>query len=181
MHIVLYIAISSDGFIADKNGDVGWLDQYNSDEIAHEIDNAGCGFKDFYNSIDALIIGNNTYKQVLTFGPWAFSGKTSYIFTDEKFSPPSSPDTEYISTGIASFIESINSKKYKRVWLMGGAQLAESFYKLNLIDEIILTILPTTLNEGISLNTAIVAGKDFNLIDTKTFNSGIIQKYFLIK
>lgn len=63
MRIILYIAVSLDGFIADKDGGVAWLDQYNTEEITKEVDAAGCSFPDFYKSIDALIIGNTTYKQ----------------------------------------------------------------------------------------------------------------------
>lgn len=100
MRIILYIAISNDGFIADKNGEVDWLDEYNTQEIVREIDAEGYGFKDCYNSIDALLIGNTTYKQMLTFGPWAFSNKKSYIFASSDTPKCGSNDIEFIFTDI---------------------------------------------------------------------------------
>ena len=178
MRIVLYIAISSDGFIADKNGGVGWLDAYNTQEVAGEIDAAGCGFKDFYNSIDALIMGNTTYKQVLTFGPWSFTGKTSYVFAASDTPGCDSQDIECVYTDIPTFMKKIALCNYKRVWLMGGAMLAESFYNLGLIDEYIITIVPTALGDGIPLLPAIVQAKGLRLVDTKQFASGIVQKYY---
>lgn len=178
MLITLYIAISSDGFIADKNGEVGWLDAYNTPEIAGEIDAAGCGFKTFYDSVDALIIGYTTYKQVLTFGPWAFSSKTSYIFIDPTALEHDTQDLKFVSSDISTFMQQLALHNYQRVWLMGGAKLAESFYKLGLIDEYIITIVPTKLSEGIPLLPAIVQAEDMRLVNTKNFASGIVQKHY---
>jgi dihydrofolate reductase len=179
MRIILYIAVSLDGFIADKDGGVAWLDAYNTEEISKEIDAAGCGFQDFYKSIDALIIGNTTYKQMLTFGPWTFADKISYVFAASDTPGCDAEYVECINTDIPTFMKHIASKNYKRVWLVGGAMLAESFYKLGLIDEYIITIVPSTLGQGIPLLPAILKADDLTLVDTKKFNSGIVQKHYV--
>jgi len=179
MRIILYIAISSDGFIADKNGGVAWLDEYNNEEIAREIDEQGCGFKDFYNSIDALIIGNTTYKQMLTFGPWTFTDKKNYIFSSFDTPKEDAEYIEFVNTDIPTFMKKISSKSFKRVWLVGGAMLAESFYNLGLIDEYIITVIPKKLGEGIPLLPAIVQAEGLTLVDTKKFNSGIEQRHYV--
>ena len=54
--IILYIAMSLDGFIAGKDGKVDFLDPYN-DKMPE------LGFNDFYSKIDSVIMGNTTYKQ----------------------------------------------------------------------------------------------------------------------
>lgn len=56
--------------------------------------------------------------------------------------------------------------------------VAESFYKLGLIDEYIITIVPKNLGEGISLLPAILQAEDLTLVDIKKFSSKIIQKHY---
>jgi hypothetical protein len=54
--VSLYIATSIDGFIADKNGDIGFL----KDESPIPVD---YGYSLFYSNIDAIVMGGNTYRQ----------------------------------------------------------------------------------------------------------------------
>ncbi len=171
IRVILYIAISSDGFIADKDGGVGWLDEYT--DIGE-----GYGFEEFYQSIDALAIGNNTYKQVLTFGPWHFNGKTSYIFSDKNTPTIDNKDIEFVGTDIQAFMKKIEAKGVKRLWLMGGAQLAESFYRLGLIDEVIITMIPKKLGEGIALSPELVDGCGLALVNTIQCPLGMVQYHY---
>ena len=61
----------------------------------------------------------------------------------------------------------------KDLWLLGGAKLAQSFCKGELIDEIILTIVPQKMGSGISLG---ISYDTFTLIEEKALMDGIIQK-----
>lgn len=66
----------------------------------------------------------------------------------------------------------------KDIWLLGGAQLAQSFAQEDLIDEVILTIVPQTLGEGIPLG--LIFNK-FDLTAEKALTDGMIQKIYLRK
>ncbi|MBP0656565.1 dihydrofolate reductase, partial [Mycobacterium tuberculosis] len=57
--VVLYIAHSIDGYIADATGGVGWLKPYESYDF---------GYDGFIKGIDALVMGRRTYQQVRSFG-----------------------------------------------------------------------------------------------------------------
>src|SRR5476649_1909351 len=48
-------------------------------------------------------------------------------------------NVEIITTDIIEFIRKAEAAGIKRLWLMGGAQLIDSFYKLGFIDEYIIT------------------------------------------
>ena len=63
--ITLYITQSLDGFIADKDGGVGWLETF---QDHYEKGVPGESYQEFFQSLDSLIIGAYTYEQILTFG-----------------------------------------------------------------------------------------------------------------
>ena len=57
---VLYIAMSLDGYIADENGKVDWLDGEN-EEIESED-----SYVRFIKRVDIVVMGWNTYYQVIS-------------------------------------------------------------------------------------------------------------------
>lgn len=58
--VVLFIVMSLDGYIADKNGNVDWL--AGQDPNTHTYDS----YSDFEKSIDTVIMGWKIYHQVVT-------------------------------------------------------------------------------------------------------------------
>jgi len=169
--IILYIAISADGFIADKSGGVSWLDEYGST-------GEDCGYHDFFKSIDIIAMGRKTYEQMLTFGDWPNAGKMSYVFTKES-DVPLHKDITFVSTDVKEFMNKMNTEHPNtKLWLEGGAQLVKSFYDAGLIDEYIITIVPKKIGQGIALLPEIVHGQDMKLIDELKWPSGILQKHY---
>ena len=79
--VILYIAISLDGYIADLNGGVSWLDS------GADAENTEDGYEAFLQKIDTVVMGYNTYRQVaeeLSPGKWVYSGMMSYVLTHRK-------------------------------------------------------------------------------------------------
>lgn len=79
--VILYIAISLDGFIADINGEIDWLGGQDS---SYKGD---YGYSNFLKNIDTVIMGMNTYKQIvkkLSPDKWPYSDIKSYVFTNKK-------------------------------------------------------------------------------------------------
>lgn len=171
--IILYLAVSADGFIADKDGSVSWLDEYASVEVPK-----GYSSQEFFDSVDALIIGKNTYEQMLTFGPWHHVGKTSYVFAGKNTLVTDNKDIEFVRTDVPEFMQYLATKNFKRVWLVGGAKLAETFYKHGLIDEYNIAFMPKKLEQGIPLLPEIVEGKGMTLVEEVTWPCGIVQKIY---
>lgn len=84
---------------------------------------------------------------------------------------------------VKDFIEHIEKQHpdYHRIWLEGVAHLIQQFYDAGLIDEYIVTILPTELHEGIALTKEIVSANTLQEVDSKTFSNGIAQKTYVNK
>jgi dihydrofolate reductase len=66
MKAVAYLAVSLDGYIADKNHGVDWLN-----DIPNP-DQSDYGYAEFMESIDAIVMGTNTFKVVQSFGGWHY-------------------------------------------------------------------------------------------------------------
>ena len=85
-NVTLFIAMSLDGYIADKDGGVGWLFGQNVQEETEDV------YSDFIKDVDTVIMGWNTYHQVTTeLSPeeWAYKGLKSYIITHRELPPES--------------------------------------------------------------------------------------------
>lgn len=91
--VILYLAMSLDGFIADKNGGVGWMDLANNGE-AFEGD---YGYAAFSAEVDTVLMGMTTYRQItqeLSPGAWPYVGMECQVFTHG--APP--PDANAVFT-----------------------------------------------------------------------------------
>ncbi len=144
--VILYIAISLDGFIADINGGIDWLGgQYSSY-------NGDYGYSNFIKNIDTVVMGMNTYKQIvkeLSPNKWPYSDIKSYVFTSKKMI--SSENIIFVNQDIKSFILDLKNKKGRDIWINGGANIANQLIKDDIIDEYNLSIMPIILGQGIPL------------------------------
>ena len=163
--IILYIASSLDGFIARKNGSVDWLDKFNSPGEDY-------GYKDFLLGIDVVIMGNKTYRQVLTFGDFPYKDKKCFVF-----SPKAGQDENvtFVNGEVNKFFKSLNSKSKKDIWLVGGANLIKQFLKYDMIDEFIISVIPVILGEGINLFATSISELNLTLDNVRKYDSGIVQ------
>jgi len=165
--IILYIATSQDGFIADKDGGVAWLPH-------PEDDTDVVGYGALIKRTSSIVMGSRSYQQILGFGDWAWSNKTTYVFTSQALTT-TRPDIFFVHEGIKEFM---NKTHKGDIWLLGGAELVKSFAQDGLIEECIITIVPTVLGEGIPLE---LPYEDFDLVETKTVLEDIVQKKYLRK
>lgn len=163
---ILYIATSLDGYIARLDGSIDWLPSL-------EVDGEANSYNQFYNSIDALVMGYTTYEQVLGFGDWVYPGKFSYVLTSRDLST-SRNDIFFVKGGIQEVIKNINNKGYQRVWVVGGGKVASSFIRQGLIDEYMITVIPIILGSGISLYQSLPSVK-LDLIELKSYSSGMVE------
>jgi dihydrofolate reductase len=160
----LFIATSLDNFIAGKNGELDWLFSDDNDY----------GYNEFYNSIDTTLIGNKTYKQILTFGEFPYPNKTNFVFT-RTHSNQDTKAVHFITDDLIEFVKSLKKQNGKDIWLVGGGEINTLMLNADLIDEMILSIHPIILAQGIPLFTDNAKRAHFKTKNCKTFESGLIQ------
>lgn len=170
--IKLYIAASIDGYIARPDGDLDWLTEYPNPE------KTDYGYNEFYDSVETIIMGGRTYHSILAMDvKWSYEGKTVYVVTRTPGN-----DTEhikFISDNIIETITSLKSAPGKDIWLVGGGELTAMLLNNGLVDEMIITIIPTVLGGGISLFQQSIQS-EWDVIQLLKFNNGVIQTTYKI-
>jgi dihydrofolate reductase len=162
--IVLYTAVSIDGYIAGPQDEIDWLF---SDE--------DYGYQAFYETIDCLLWGHTSWK--LAQGMAGFEVDTfrmNYIFTRAE-RKSEHPKVQYISSNIPEFIKELKMKEGKDIWLVGGGQVNSILLKAGLIDEMVLSYHPVVLGSGKPLFQPVHFQQDFRTRKVQQFASGLVQ------
>lgn len=170
--VVLYIATSIDGYIARNNGEVDWLEGDESDPSADG------GYEAFYNTIDIVIMGNTTYKQIMGWGEYPYKGTKGYVYTKSK--QDHNEDVIFTSQDPTDLIKALKQEEGKDIWVIGGTEIVDLFVKADLIDEYIITIVPVILGEGISLFKGDNSEIRLVLKEMRAFN-GFTQNHYVRK
>jgi dihydrofolate reductase len=161
--LVLYIALSLDGYIARTSGEVDWL-----------FTDQDYGYEDFYATCDRLIMGRNTYKQIQFWGDYPYPDKQGFVFS-RTIQHDRDENVNFIAGDLVSFIKNLKLQDGKDIWLVGGAAIAKTCLKNNLVDRFILSIHPIILGEGIALFPQTLPTLSLKLEHSKTFETGLVQ------
>lgn len=144
--VILYIAMSLDGFIASETGGVEWL---NGQDGTSEVMGS---YEIFIQTVDTVVMGYTTYHQITTElapGDWPYKDMKSYVLTHKN--EVSEEEIIFTNENVKQLIERIKLKSAKNIWICGGANVVNQFIKEDLIDRYHITIIPTILGKGIRL------------------------------
>lgn len=168
--IILFIATSQDGYIADEQGGVDWLPAPKNEDELREV-----GYLGLLEQVDTILMGRKSFDQALGFGEWAWPDQHTYIFTFQKLT--SSLDcAEYTNKSPSEVIAKLKSRQNsKDVWLFGGAALAQSCEQSHLIDLIILTVTPHVFGKGTPLGLNL---DQYHLKSERNLFDGMIQRVY---
>lgn len=169
----VYVATSLDGYIAKEDGNIDWL---------NDISNSGggdFGFGNFMAGISAVIMGRNTFEQVLGFGVWTY---TKPVFVLSSSLEPNSPgckgkDVTVISGSPEKILHDVHERGFSDLYIDGG-KVIQSFLEKDLIDEIIITRIPIALGSGISLFGRLEQSLTFTHVETEVLNSSLVKSRY---
>lgn len=168
--ISIYISVSIDGFIARKDNSLDWLD-------CVEDGNEDYGFNHFLNSVDAVILGRKTYDVAATaYGSpkWPYSGKCLIVLSNTL--EQIIPEAQLYSGDLFALISQLHDEGIQHIWIDGGTTISH-FLRLNLVDEITLSVIPILLGEGIVLFD-IKKELSCRLISAQSYPSGLVQTHY---
>ncbi len=165
--LVLYIATSLDGYIAAPGDDLAFLAKV-------EKEGEDYGYADFIAGVDTVIVGRRTYDWVMQHAPaFSHSDKETYIITR---TPRESIGSIHFFTGdLGELVASLKAKPGKTIFCDGGAQVVDELLRLGVIDEFVISIIPTLIGGGTRLFKDGRPGADVQFVDAKTFDTGLVQ------
>lgn len=166
--IILNLAISLDGYIADENGGYDWIVGDGNTKLNTE--NKG-DFDKFLEGIDVVVMGRNCYDQNFHND---FKNKDVYIATSENIADYE--NYHFISGDICKTISDLKNQG-KNIFLFGGGVVIDSFVKADIIDEYIIGIIPTILGKGRKLFLENNPKIDLNLQEYSVEDGIIVMKY----
>jgi len=165
--VILYIAISLDGYIARENGDLDWLSLVESPGEDY-------GYEAHLKTIDTVIMGRKTYEKVLSFGiPFPHKDRKCYVISNSKTG--SDENVEFYNQPIEKLIAELKAQEGKNIFIDGGAQLVNDMIKKDLIDLYTVSVIPTLLGQGISLWQGKYSQLNLSLLSSTSFPSGLVQ------
>ena len=175
---VVYIATSTDGYIADKDGGVDWL--HSTQPEPKEGETCGLVFEDFMETVDAIVMGRKTFEQVITFcipqgpHPWPYGKKPMIVMSSN--AALSVPDTlrdhVTVSTGTPLDVLKQLAIKYnaQTAYIDGGTTI-RGFHNVGAINRAFITRVPVTLGEGVPLFSE-EQMQQFETVETIHYGSG---------
>lgn len=155
MKCSVYIATSTDGYIATLGGSVDWLQSAGNTD-ADMSNNTDMGFNNFIASIDCMIMGRKCMEVISSFNltpeQWPYGKTKIYVLSHSIKEPPKNllGKVEMYSGEITSLISLLEKKGYKHAYIDGGKTIT-TFFNLQLINEVIITQAPIILGQGIPL------------------------------
>ena len=172
--VILDLAVTLDGFIEGKNGEVDWC-----------IMDPDMDFPDFLARIDTILYGRKSYDLWGQYIPadeapesekeiWNLvHSKKKYVFSRTQKEP--NQQATFINDHIPEVVSQLKKEPGTDIWLYGGASLVTTFINLRLVDEFRLSIHPVVLGEGTPLFVDLKQRLDLKLVDSKVFSSGVVQ------
>jgi dihydrofolate reductase len=169
--VILYIATSLDGYIARENGSLDWLFAIDGDG-----DN---GFSEFYQTIDTIIMGRATFDHLMTLvEEYPHSDKETYIFSRQE--KAQAENIKFVNEDVSHFTQKLKQQDGTDIWLVGGANLLDEFIIKNLVDEMIITIAPLILGNGIPLFKKNNLELNLSLKESKHYGQFIQNHYIMM-
>lgn len=169
----VFIATSIDGYIADRDGGLGWLD------LAGLPPGEDGGFARFIGSVDAIVMGRVTFEAVVRFGrgwPYPVPG---IVLSSTVPSPPTdfASHVEFASGIPREIVKRAGESGFDHLYIDGGRTIQE-FLRADLIDEMIITEIPILLGGGTRLFGELNEQREFDLIESHLIAERVLQRRY---
>ncbi len=188
-HGHVFIAASVDGFIATADGGIEWLE-----EAAQGVGETG--YQEFFDSVDALVMGRGTYDKALTFDFWPYAGKPVLVLTGSALTGSvlagseiagseitdddnvvSHPDLDSVVAALERI--AAGTGREIRVYVDGGKTI-QSFLRRGLIDELVITRIPILLGRGIPLFGPLDSALRLDHVSSRDLGDGLLQSHYRV-
>jgi dihydrofolate reductase len=168
-----FLGCSLDGFIAGPNGELNWLTDF--DERLGDT-----GYDQFFASVDALVMGRNTYETMQNLDPAFYNGIPIHVLSTTL---PAGPQRAMgrsmvtIHPDVSSVPAAFAEAGVRRAYVDGG-RAVQAFLAAGLLSDIIITRVPVLIGEGVPLFGPIASPLPAILEDTRRLDAGAVQSRY---
>lgn len=166
--IILYIAASIDGRIAEPDGGIEWLSEFPINEEMNY------GYKDFFASIDTIVMGGHSWREMSNLDAMgAYADKAVYVVSHHNWDEKE--NIKFITENITERIAALRNEPGKDIWLFGGGELISMLLAADLVDEMQIAYIPVILGEGVPLFPQQHKESKWKLIESKMYENSVLS------
>jgi dihydrofolate reductase len=172
MTVSVFVGTSLDGFIARVNGDFDFLPAGGGEPH---------GYEEFMASVDALVIGRNTFEIVLKLAEWPYGRKRVVVLSSRPvdLSAVRGGIVEQMSGPPAEIVAKLSASGAQHLYIDGGMTI-QRFLRAGLVQRLIITRVPVLIGEGIPLFGALPGDVQLRHVATQQYASGLVKSEYQV-
>ena len=173
---------SLDGFIARKDGSVGWLETSDTFDRGETLTPESIDA--FLRTIDCYVMGSRTYETAMNFDEkgfgWAYGEKPTFVLTRRTLRKVR--DTvQFYSGDLAGLVNERLKPNFAGIWFVGGGEVSAECLRLGLADEVRYSILPVVIGDGISFFQGLDRDVALHLRDVTAYSTGMVALRYEVR
>ena len=144
---VYYVGCSLDGYVAAEGDGLAWLEQFNT------VEGVAGSYAAFEKTVGCVVMGGRTYAWIRSHSPGQWPYRVPcWVFTHRERGVDDGADVVLVRGDVAEFADDLRRDAGgKDVYIVGGGTLAGEFLAADLLDRIVLTLVPVALGGGVPL------------------------------
>jgi dihydrofolate reductase len=171
MKASVFVGISVDGFMARLDGALDFLPPGGGEPH---------GYDAFMATVDALVIGRNTYETVLGFDAWPYGEKPVFVLSSRPLAAaPNGAVVAHMAGTPEQLAAELDARGVGHIYVDGGITI-QGFLRAGLIQRLTITRVPVLIGTGIPLFGAIPRDIPLRHIATRSYASGLVQSEYAI-
>ena len=138
------------------------------------------GYEKFIATVDALVMGRNTYETVLAFDAWPYGAKPVFVLSSRPLPPaPAGAVVERMAGDPADIVSQLEARGIRHAYIDGGITI-QRFLEGGLIQRLIISRVPVLIGSGIPLFGPLTSDILLRHVATRQYPGGLVQSEYEI-
>lgn len=171
MTVSVFIGTSVDGFIARPNGALDFLPPGGGEPH---------GYNEFIATVDAIVIGRNTFETVLAMESWPYGDKRVVVLSSHPVDISGARGVvEQMAGPPAEVVSQLAASGAQHLYIDGGLTI-QGFLRAGLIQRLVITRVPVLIGDGVPLFGTVPRDVRLRHVATRHYPSGLVQSEYQV-